>query len=496
MAPQITLDLNPPYNDEFYSTNDTISGTVKISLEKSLTIKRINVILKGFTETVTKVDPVNVYNQNGMMTPVQDNRSYHTLVNMTQRVFPPDNVWDAIEGSSKPFKVKPGQYDYNFKFAKLPKRPKCLTNHTKNLICFTKRETARMPPSFNNQWRDLTKIDNLDLFFYAYGKVLYMVQVQIELGKSTSWYRPFDKLLREIKLIEFIPQPQDIMYEDDDEQEERSGQASNRLRNSNNISRTDLKTWTDDFNMNPQKLEVNGSRSNSPSLSDRLRVYKSSYRIGLPDEQSVMWLEVRSRGLKETYRKEMLFSAGSYKFDNVFFVLAGNVAEFKKLKLVPTKIQLNLLETTTYLSQGVANENFSSLRLVEVASISPKIGSMLIDFTEAKMVHNNFAENQYKGRLECELKLKNHPILKKLKFNEEDYLHRGNRLYSFKTCTIKRIFNFQLLVDWEINGVNRQTEVIVDPMQIFVQTNEKVVSDVLPKYVDPPLYTEAQGEVA
>lgn len=481
--PEVKIVLKPPLNNDYYSTNDRISGSVKIQLSKALSIKTINVILKGFTETLTKVDPVNCYGQNGMMMPVQDNRSYHTLFNYTERVFPPSNVWDALEGSPKPFKVKPGQYEYKFAFAKIPSRPKCLANHTKGLVCFTTREETKMPPSYNNMWRDLTKIDNLDLFFYAYGKVLYMVQVQIELGKSNSWYKPFNKLMREITLIEFIPEAQDLAYEEEEEKEEPT---NSRPSSAQSVAR---EKSTEDFNMNPLRWDDDIS-ANSTSGNDLMRVYKSSFWIGLPDHKSSMWVEVRSRGLRETFRKDDLFCAGSNKFDKVYLVIRGDVAEVKKWAIMPTKIQLNLLEIATYLSQGIANENFSSLRLANV-DIPSKMCSSLIDFQNSKITTGRNGSKE--ARLECEIKLRNHPLLKRLKFNEEDYRHRGNRLYSFKTCTIKRVFNFQLLIDWDICGTARQTEVIVRPTQIFVQTKRSLKNDILPKYVEPPVYSEATG---
>lgn len=484
MAPKITIQLNPPLNNDFYSTNDRISGKVKVELNKSLSIKRINVILKGFTETLTKIDYVNTYGQNGLV-PAQDNRSIHTLFNYAERVFPPDNVWDALEGSPKPFKVKPGQYEYSFGFEKLPKRPKCLTNHYKGLICFTEREETRMPPSHNNQWRDLAKIDDLELFHYAYGKVLYMVQVQIELGKSDSWYKPFNKIIREIDPIEFIPDARELEYEDDEENDD-----SPRSRpSSSNRSRAERNGSTDDFDMNPRRMDVHAT---SPELhgSDRTIVYPSRMRLELPDQKSTMWMEVRSRGLRRTYRRDYLFCTGCNKFDKVYFVMTGNITRFRKWKVVPAKVQLNLLETATYLSKGVANENFSSMRLIDVNNIPSKLVPSLIDFDSAEVSYNK--NDNKEGRLECEIKLRNHPLLKNLKFNEEDYRHRGNRLCSFKTCTIKRVFNFQLLIDWDINGTNRQTEVIINPMQIFVQTNPCNKNDVLPRYVEPPLYTEAK----
>lgn len=479
--PEVKIDLKPPLNNDYYSTNDCVSGSVKIQLKKAVSIKTINVILKGFTETLTKVDPINAYGQHGMMMPVQDNRSYHTLFNYTERVFPPNNVWDAIEGSSKPFKMKPGEYEYEFAFAKIPRRPKCLANHTKGLICFSARDQTRMPPSYNNLWRDVTKIDNLDLYFYSYGKVLYMVQVQIELGKPNSWYKPFNKLMREIRLIEFIPEAQDLAYEEPDEKEEvtnpRRPTTQEAVRGGT----------SEDFNMNPLRWD-DDTTVGPASGNDQTKIYKSSYWIGLPDRRSIMWVEVRSKRLRETYRNEDLFCAGSRKFDKVFLVIRGDIAELRKWTIVPTKVQLNLLEIATYLSQGVANENFSSLRIATVDNLT-KISPPLIDFENSKITADRSGSKE--GQLECEIKLRNHPMLKRLKFNEEDYRHRGNRLYSFKTCTIKRIFNFQLLIDWDINGTSRQSEVIIRPMQIFVQTRDHLRNDILPKYVEPPVYSEA-----
>ncbi|QLG71599.1 hypothetical protein HG535_0B06440 [Zygotorulaspora mrakii] len=506
MVAKISIALNPPYNNVYYSSNDTVSGNVSISLKKSVTIKQINVLLKGYTETVTKIDPISLTNPNNMMTPVQDNKSLHNLVSLTKRVFPPDNVWDAIEGSSKPFKVKPGVYEYKFQFPKMPKKPKCLINHTKDLICFTKQEETNIPPSFNNHWKDLTKIDNLDLFYYSYGKVIYTVQVQIELGKSTSWYKPFHRIIREIEPIEFIPEPAELLYDDGEDESERetNGQStgggdtsSRNLGLSNNSSEAYLNSIEtesiQDYNMSPQMLEQEIA---GPSLlsNERYKRYRSTYRMGLPDGVSSMWVEVRSRNMRETYRRDFLFKNGSGKFDRVFLVLKGNIKQICKLNIAPLSIQFNLLETVTYLSQGIANENFSSLRLVEINSLSPKVRSIMMDFAKVRVVSSS-SQNGVEGKLECEIKLKDNPILKKLKFNEEDYLHRGNRLYSFKTCSIKRIFNFQLVINWEINGSLRQTENIIKPMQIFVQANDNVQSDILPKYVNPPLYSEGSASM-
>lgn len=87
MAPKISISLNPPYNGEFYSSNDQMSGIVSLQLTKALSIRKISVILKGFSETLTKIDQEYMFQQNGMMMPGQDNKSFHTLMKFEQRVF-------------------------------------------------------------------------------------------------------------------------------------------------------------------------------------------------------------------------------------------------------------------------------------------------------------------------------------------------------------------------------------------------------------------------
>ncbi|EDO18723.1 hypothetical protein Kpol_1055p80 [Vanderwaltozyma polyspora DSM 70294] len=543
---KINLTLDPPYNGEYYTGTEQISGHVSIQIEKPISIKSISIKLKGFIQTLTKIDSDQMFNNNSAMSPIQDNRAIHNIVEKSHRLFPPDNVWNALEGSHKPFKVKPGLYEYNFEFDKMPKRPECLARHKRDTDSFVKRNETRMPPSFNNNWKDMSRVDNIELYYYTLGKVIYIVQVEIELGKALAWYKPFNKFLHETLNIDYIPDAKDLIYVEDpedyiarnsrvesDEQLIESIQNSLALNNNNNntnnnIDNNNNRIKNKNININDGKIDNDGISTNSNTESNQVLtgdigsnntlmgrnnnmsvnsenrlnehvIYKSSFSVQLPDESSVMWLEVRSRGLRHTYRRDYLFRQGSNKFDNIYLVLEGDIEEMFKMKINPRKIQLNLLEQTVYVAQGIANENVSSLRLVEALKICDDDDEFgrIFQFNPIQVPsnlhhrhHNNDAHNK---KYEVELCLKDHSILKRIRFNKEDYVHRGNRLYSFKTCTIKRLFKFQLLIDWQINDKIRTTENIIDRTQIFCQVREKVnVVDTLPQYVEPPQYTETR----
>lgn len=472
MSPKIGIELEPPLNGDFYSSNDIINGTVTIDFDKSLSVKEINVSLRGYMETMTRMDADFMFQQQGILGPGQDNRSYHKLLDLPVRVFPPDNVWDAIDGSSKPFKMKTGSYVYKFEFPKMPSKPACLKNHTKNLLTFNGRRPT-MPPTFNNEWKKMNQFDNLDLYFYSFGKIIYIVQVDIELGKPKSWYKPLSRHLKEDKVIDYIPEP--VYQNNKSNTNSRMVSANNSLNNSfTNVMDADQLIETENFN-------------STPVYFDDTEIFPSTYKIGLPDNESTMWLEIRSKELRSIHRMDMLFREGSGKFDRIFVVFQGNMDNIKRLQIVPVRAQLNLLERTTYLSQGVGNENFSSLKLMDVnlGRIFSNIdaGRQIIDFDELSL-------NTLTNKFELELKLKNDVGLRRLIFNEENYRHRGNRLYSIRSCAIERVFNFQLLIDWNINGMLKTTGVLIEPVEVFIHAKPQEANAVLPRYVEPPNYAE------
>lgn len=552
----IELYLIPPENGEFYSGNENISGTLKLKLTKALPIKKISVHLKGITETQTKFNTDYMISQNGMLTPVQDNKSYHRLLDLEKRMFPPDNVWDALEGSLKPFKIHPGEYVYEFSFPTLRGlRPRCLKHHTRDMICFLKKRDIRLPPSFNLKWKELIKIDNLDLFFYSFGKIFYFVEVNIEMGKPKIWFKPFDKILRETKSIEYIPTIRDITYPDNDTEKGNndSNSGNNNNNNQNPISKASYaigntssfkgkvldvsnNTDTPGSSLNKQFTNVDGfttsnniNRSNTTINtgemmninSKKYKLYQSTYKLNLfQDEQEInnintsiensMWVEVRSKndGFKQIFRNDPLFRRNSNRFDHIFLTCKGNLSIIKKLSIKPIRVQLNLIENATYLSKGVANENISSLKLVDL-NLEEPLTSDIFDIKDLKpRISSNklgtIDENKYIGKSDCEIKLREHPQLRRLLFNEEDYKHRGNRLYSFKTCTIRRTFYLELLIDWSIKGAIKQIDVRINPVQIYCQIRSSIRNganfgtaslnrhevDFLPRYIEPPVYNE------
>lgn len=545
MAPskKIELGLIPPLNKVYYTGDDEISGNVRITFGKSVSVKKISVNLKAFSETITRTDSEYQTMQNGMLIQGPECRTFHNLIDLENRVFPPDNVWEALDGSSKPFKLNPGEYNYTFKFEKLSgKRPRCVKTHGPDFASFTKRNQTRLPPSFNNMASHLNKIDDLDLYFYTFGKILYIVQVNVELGKAKSWFNPFDKIMREQTLIEYIPNVKELKYEKHvtafgkdvifnnssaagfqtaslgeqlRNRNIRSEIAANRFVNTPTgtptISRTNSNTiispiHSPKISMSP--VVLNGTQENlvssSPAPTDFITINQASYRIGLPKnpKDNKMWLEVRTRnnGLEDLYRRDTLFRRGSNKLDRIYLVFETKDVDYiKNLPIKPVKVQLNLLENASFLSEGVVNENLSSLRLIglDVADTA----STILDLNELKPYPANpYPNSDGYYKLECQLKLKDHPSLRRLIFNEENYRHRGNLLYSFKSCAISRVFNLQLLVFWDLENHTNQTEVIIDDVQIYCQTRRRRPSssrsnaepDYLPRYVEPPTY----GDIA
>ena len=537
MAPsrKIEVILAPPLNGEFYSGDDQINGQVKLTLTKSLPIKTITVNLKGFMEATTSMDSEFVMIQNGMLVPHQDNKSYHNLINLETRVFPPDNVWNAIEGSSKPFKLQPGEYEYSFQFEKLKgKAPSCVKGHGKSEITFTKPAYTKLPPSFNNQWKNLNKVDSLDLFFYSFGKVIYMVQVNIELGKARSWYKPFDKFIRENEVIEYIPNIRDITYErgeDNPKTSEILYQSSTlttlntnaipgtvaasedavalRIRHPNDTATTTTAVQIDPesaskshlFLMeNDQQQPQQQVPSNIPNGTNFIQIHKSSGVVRLPDNESTMSIQVRTKnnGFRRLFRYDPLFQRRCNKFDNIYVVFQTpkqSVSMIRNLQVALKSMQLNLYETVTFLSHGIGNENLSSLRLAEVDFTN--CTDPIFNMNELEVVFEDPKSNEV--LIQCQLRLKDHSKLKQMLFNVEDYKHRGNRLFSFKSCSIKREFDLQLVLNWEINGTAvSPVEVAIEKVQIYCQKRprrllQRDADEFLPRYEEPPTY-EAVGE--
>lgn len=440
MPPKLSLELNPPYNGQYYTEQDTISGTVTLQLKKSTAIRDIKVTLKGISETLTKMEGDQyAYPQQNFMIPVPDNKSVHILVENHQQLFPPENVSKVIDGNNKGtgFKIKPGSYQYSFQF-KIPQVPKCLENHPDYLFAFTKdMSEVTMPPSFNNKF-PVIDFSNLESYYYSLGKIRYYVKVELFLGKPKFWYTPFNNLVDEYTLFEYIP----------------SGENVIALPNNRDISQEEL-------DMNPRPLEG--------TTLGIAKTYQSTNKLECRGVTS--WIEVRSKGLDKLHRMDYLFKPRCNKLNRIYLV-ATSLPDFP---IRMTRVQLNLLEFVTYLAQGRSNINHSSLKLIELP---------LDKFLDC----SKFYETP-NGNFECRIDLKDVRQLTRLRFNEEDYRHRGNRLYSFTSCNIKRDFELQLHLEFEILGAAFQSEVITGVVN--VHSEEQKTWELLPKYVEdnePPSY--------
>ncbi|CCH58593.1 hypothetical protein TBLA_0A08030 [Henningerozyma blattae CBS 6284] len=536
MAPKIKLTLNPPTNNEYYTSDDVIAGMVSLSLNKSSSIKCIKVQLKAFMETTTKMDAGSAaVVQNGVLIPLPDSNEYHMTVDSQSRVFPPDNVWNALEGNPKPFKLKPGQYEYNFNLNKWPSTPKCFPNHSSDSLTFfgSKRgikitsnenlnlnrlkRNVHLPPSFNLNYKDLLKIDNLDLYYYSMGKILYLIEVKVELGKPSNWFKPFDRFVTHIEKIEFIPTYKNLImdYDYQDLENEKSFLNSNL----SSIKIVDLPGL-----LNEQMLS-NEELSNKKIVKQDLYYPYNSLNLPivfpsvthLTISKFNVHLQAIGKNLRKNFRNDYFFRKGSNKFDNVSLLLEPmdngitnlptNIRDFIKL----TKLQINLLENASYLSKNISNENHSSLRLIE---IDPKTFpdfnlNGLVDWNSVEIIDTFSKINNKPIKIfKIDIKFWDHPILKKIRFNEENYKHRGNRLYSFRTCTIKRSYQLQMLTDWKCateshSSLIKNLEIRIPNAQVFVQSksnirknstnNEvsgKINKEPLPPYVNPPEYAQ------
>lgn len=428
MSATIELILSPPYNEQFYTFRDIISGTVIITLEKPLSVQKVDVIFMGTSETVVRPGD---YGENGTLTNIQtppgEVRSDHVLVNSKQQLFPPENVANAIQGSTKPFKLERGKYEYTFSF-QIPKKPKCISTHPKKLFTFlSDKEFITLPPSFNNSV-DRRNISNLDTYFYTLGQIEYRVYAKLFTGKGKdSWFNPFKNKKIVSKAIEFIP-----------------------------------------------SLMPNGEREELlPETAPPLKTFSSKFNILLNDSLEAR-AEVRARTLNSVFRLDYLFKTHCGKFDEVYLVFSDRPPPNIDLRLV--RVQLNLLEMVTYLATGRTNANINSLRLAQQYMDLPIILS--------------HCRRKPDGSYEYPIHLDRVENLNLLQFNQEDYRHKGNRLYSFTTCNIKRKYKFQLFLDWNLNGKKMlQTEILTNYVNVFCESLKLLEHP--PQYSDdelPPQY--------
>ncbi|SCU89848.1 LAME_0E05842g1_1 [Lachancea meyersii CBS 8951] len=425
MAPALKLVLKPPCNGEFYTMEDVISGEFILDLEKPLSIREIVIKLVGSSETLVRPGE---HSTNGTRTslqvPLEDQHSVHEIMNSEVSVFPPQNVKTAMQGSKKAFKVEQGSYTFRFDF-EFPDTPLCLATHPKKLYTFLSNEpNIGLPPSFNNALKT-EEVQNLDIYFYSLGKVEYYVEAVVLTGNEDSWFKPFRAASPALKrTFELIP---------------------------SNFAQKQLQTIMQSANSTP------------------VMTFLSKFDVTFEDDDIRLWLEVRSRQLRSIYRLDYLFLPGCNKFDQIFLIMPLPLPEGSDLRIVG--VEINLIEFVTYLAGGRSNSNLNSLRLAKTNA------DLQIDLSRS---YTNSDGDQ-----ECLIDIADIETLSKLRFNEEDYRHRGNRLYSLITCNIRRLFKFQLFLHMTLNGRDKfQFEVLTDFVNVFC---ESVTVE-----AHPPAYAEEE----
>lgn len=425
MSTTVRVVLDPPSNGEFYTLEDVIGGSVVLGLEKSVNIREVMVKLVGQSEAVVRPgDHLENEKPQSLQVPLSDNRSLHEVVKLESSVFPPENVKAAMKGSRKPFKVKKGEYKFPFEFH-FPSRPQCIQRHQRKLFTYLKGHTnPKLPPSFNNLLSSKDVL-NLNAYFYSLGRIEYFVEATVFTGGDEMWFKPFRSYPALKRTFEFIP---------------------------SNVAQEHLE---DALRENP----------NTPP-----QVFRSKFDVTFEGSEQQMWVEVRSKHLRSVYRLDYLFRPSGKKFNQVFLCMLNPLPESADLRVA--RVELNLIEVVTYLAGNRSNANLSSLRLAGVDT------DYKVDLTKCQQTESGFTE--------CHVELSDIYPLDMIRFNEEDYKHNGNRLYSFDSCNIRRRFKFQLFLHWTLNGVDHfQTEVLTNFTNIFCES--VTVAEQPPDYMEEQL---------
>ncbi|CEP61631.1 Art10p LALA0_S03e07250g [Lachancea lanzarotensis] len=354
-------------------------------------------------------------------------RSSHTLVHQTQTLFPPENIREASSGSKKGFQLSKGHYSYAFEFL-MPNQLKCIGDHGRESSGFNKTTPdPRLPPSFNSDVIGEGMVD-CENTYYKTGSVTYYMKAALVLGKIGLRLTPGNTIVEVYRALEFMPSPYD------------NGEHP-------------LITHSDAGPL--QKLWS-----------------KKDFKVG---PKCAAKVEVKSPSLNRVFRLDYLFQPGCNKFDQISVTVNRKPAEMLSIKLL--QLKLNLIEIVNYLSQGQVNAMIGTIPLVE---INPNF--------ELKICR---VRNSQDGSMEWPLDTSQIPELVRYRFNETNMLYRGNRLFSFASCNIKRAFKFCLGLKLDINGSVFETEVlttICDIGYFSIEDHEElpsyVVSDVPPFYSD------------
>ncbi|SCU97593.1 LAFA_0G12200g1_1 [Lachancea sp. 'fantastica'] len=358
-------------------------------------------------------------------------RSSHTLVHQIQTLFPPENIREATNGSKKGFQLSKGRYSYAFEFL-MPNWLKCVGDHGRESSGFNRTlSDPRLPPSFNSDVIGEGMVD-CENTYYKTGSVTYYMKAVLVLGKMGFRLTPGNTIVEEYRALEFMPSP-------------------------HNDSDHPLIAHSDAGPL--QKF-----------------LSKKHFKVG---SKRTAKIEVKSPSLTRVFRLDYLFQPGCNKFDQISLMVNRKPTEKLDIKLLHLK--LNLIEIVNYLSQGQVNAMIGTIPLIEM-NLNLKLETCRV-------------RNTGDGSVEWPLDVAQIPELVLYRFNESDMLYRGNRLFSFTSCNIKRAFKFCLGLTLDINGLLFETEVLTTICDIGYFSLED--HEELPTYEVsdfPPFYSD-QNEV-
>ncbi|AGO12412.1 AaceriAER059Cp [[Ashbya] aceris (nom. inval.)] len=428
MTTKIALKLNPPHNGRYYTEDDIISGSVVLTLAKATAVKHLRVVLKGTSQTMTlaEADRRSTRLPQDSQTQYTKEKSTHILYHQGVQILPPVGTEDCV-------KLAQDTYKYGFEF-RLAGGPKCVTGHQAASQSFLEDKAhehygEQLPPSFNDRHEN-GGVTTEELFFYNLGKVRYTVRAEADVATGNKWSPK--GALHDTMVISFLPSPCQAYVE--------------------NLCAS---AGSDDTLVNYTALP---------------RTYRAATDIVLSDGLSVT-PEVRSNALAYVHRLDYLFRENGGKFNNIFMVFNGDPSRHT-VKL--TRLVLTLYEKLSFTANGHTNKNISRLKLMDTP---------LDDELQLSNLHT--LED---GSREASLDLGNHPVLSRLRFNEEDYIHRGNKLFSFTTCNIKREYYFQLDLHWKVDATAVKSEIIVDPVTVYAESAPPPFEGLPPYTEKPPKY--------
>ncbi|KAM3163882.1 Arrestin-related trafficking adapter 10 [Lachancea thermotolerans] len=208
------------------------------------------------------------------------------------------------------------------------------------------------------------------------------------------------------------------------------------------------------------------------SSAGRTQSFVSKKAVQFEKELSAR-LEVRAKRLQEVHRLDHLFKSGSRRLDRVYLVF--ETPPPPKFALSITRCRLQLVEVVNYLSAGHINAVTGLIPILDVPL------DRQLDPSRIRCLEN--------GTAEWPLDLSKNPELASYRFNEENLIFQGNKLFSFVCCNIRRAFKFHLTLTLSANGKSFEIDMSTTTSAISLASAEE--HEPLPRYDfsdAPPVY--------